>query len=46
VLWIALAALPLFAIGCGLTGAEPQFMPRKPNGLALTPPMGWNSWNK
>src|SRR5690349_13156611 len=19
---------------------------RKPNGLSLTPPMGWNSWNK
>jgi alpha-galactosidase len=45
-LCIALAALPLFAIGCGLARAEQQFMPRKPNGLALTPPMGWNSWNK
>jgi len=22
------------------------FKPIKPNGLALTPPMGWNSWNK
>jgi alpha-galactosidase len=27
----------------GQTEPEP---PRQPNGLALTPPMGWNSWNK
>ena len=46
VLLIALSGLPLFAVGCGLARAEQQFMPRKPNGLALTPPMGWNSWNK
>jgi alpha-galactosidase len=46
VLLIALSALPLFAVGCGLARAEEQFMLRKPNGLALTPPMGWNSWNK
>ena len=24
----------------------PPFKPIKANGLALTPPMGWNSWNK
>ena len=24
----------------------PPFKPIAPNGLALTPPMGWNSWNK
>ncbi|MGA2260371.1 MAG: glycoside hydrolase family 27 protein [Acidobacteriota bacterium] len=24
----------------------PPFKPIKPNGLAKTPPMGWNSWNK
>jgi alpha-galactosidase len=24
----------------------PPFKPIQPNGLALTPPMGWNSWNK
>ena len=24
----------------------PAAPPRQPNGLALTPPMGWNSWNK
>jgi alpha-galactosidase len=44
-LWIALVMLPLFAIGCGLARAEQQLKPREPNGLALTPPMGWNSWN-
>ena len=26
--------------------ASPPQPPRKANGLALTPPMGWNSWNK
>ena len=26
--------------------AEPAEPPPEPNGLALTPPMGWNSWNK
>ena len=44
-LWIALAALPLFAVGYGSARAEQQSKPREPNGLALTPPMGWNSWN-
>ncbi len=24
----------------------PKFQPLRPNGLAKTPPMGWNSWNK
>lgn len=24
----------------------PPFKPIPPNGLAMTPPMGWNSWNK
>jgi alpha-galactosidase len=30
------------------SAADPHqvFTPRAPNGLALTPPMGWNSWNK
>ncbi|MES2443116.1 MAG: glycoside hydrolase family 27 protein [Pseudomonadota bacterium] len=43
-----LLALPAAAQAQG----DPQHMPpsldpmRKPNGLALTPPMGWNSWNK
>jgi len=26
--------------------ADQKFTSRLPNGLALTPPMGWNSWNK
>ncbi|MGA2710303.1 MAG: glycoside hydrolase family 27 protein [Steroidobacteraceae bacterium] len=44
---ILLAALSSFAASMG-SAADPHqvFTPRAPNGLALTPPMGWNSWNK
>jgi alpha-galactosidase len=42
--WI-LAALPLFAIVFGVAFADQKFERREPNGLAMTPPMGWNSWN-
>jgi hypothetical protein len=42
----ALAMLALYAGGCGFVRAEQHFKPREPNGLAQTPPMGWNSWNK
>jgi len=48
-LWLAmLLVLP----GVARAQDDPQHMApsmdpaRKPNGLALTPPMGWNSWNK
>lgn len=40
-----LAALPLFAFAIGVASADQKFERREPNGLALTPPMGWNSWN-
>jgi alpha-galactosidase len=43
--WRILAALPLFAIAFGVASADQKFEQRDPNGLALTPPMGWNSWN-
>jgi len=37
----------VFLAGAHNTHAEEPVAPaRKPNGLALTPPMGWNSWNK
>ncbi len=44
---ILLAALSSFAASMG-SAADPHqvFTPRAPNGLALTPPMGWNSWKK
>jgi alpha-galactosidase len=44
VLWLLLAANLLWAP----TIAEPtqEAVNKAPNGLALTPPMGWNSWNK
>jgi alpha-galactosidase len=35
---LLLAAVP--------AAAQDKPVPRAPNGLALTPPMGWNSWNK
>src|SRR5579859_3044173 len=37
--WLAASAGPASA------EAAPPEPPRQPNGLALTPPMGWNSWN-
>ena len=41
--WILLVScLPVV----GHCAVEQQFLARPPNGLALTPPMGWNSWNK
>ncbi|MES1158290.1 MAG: glycoside hydrolase family 27 protein [Terricaulis silvestris] len=42
---LALAFLLSFSAAAHARGdAVPQ--PGTPNGLALTPPMGWNSWNK
>jgi alpha-galactosidase len=42
--WLGLMALTISTQACRAdTYALP---PRTPNGLALTPPMGWNSWNK
>jgi alpha-galactosidase len=48
--WIAVASLP--AATASGQAIDPNRMPphldpaRTPNGLALTPPMGWNSWNR
>ena len=39
-----LATLTLCGIALGGASAEQKFEPREPNGLARTPPMGWNSW--
>jgi len=42
-LWLGLIAL----LPAALAAQSTQEMVNKtPNGLALTPPMGWNSWNK
>lgn len=39
-------SLILLAIGCYFLPASSMFIkPDKDDGLALTPPMGWNSWN-
>lgn len=43
---VGLAASPMAAAAQNHRLAPSQDPDRKPNGLALTPPMGWNSWNK
>jgi alpha-galactosidase len=40
------AAALLLASGTNAHAADPEPAPRLSNGLARTPPMGWNSWNK
>ncbi|MGE5562028.1 MAG: glycoside hydrolase family 27 protein [Bacillota bacterium] len=44
VLWLALA-LGLCAAPAAAETTQ-EIVNKAPNGLALTPPMGWNSWNK
>ena len=44
ILWLALALTALAAPASAETTQE--VVNKAPNGLALTPPMGWNSWNK
>lgn len=44
-LW-GLAILCSLLITQSDANAQMAFQPRPANGLALTPPMGWNSWNK
>ena len=47
ILIAGLALLYAFAAQISaVQAAEPPEPARQPNGLALTPPMGWNSWNK
>ncbi|KQV62200.1 MULTISPECIES: glycoside hydrolase family 27 protein [unclassified Caulobacter] len=45
---VALLAALALALGvpAGALAADKDPPPRVPNGLAQTPPMGWNSWNK
>ena len=44
---LLLASMCLCALAAfGARAAAPDEDARSPNGLALTPPMGWNSWNK
>ena len=42
-LWLALSACASSAL---LAETTQEATNKAPNGLALTPPMGWNSWNK
>lgn len=43
---IALLAAAALALPVVASAADPAPPPRVANGLAQTPPMGWNSWNK
>jgi len=38
--------LGMLTVGVARAGTQQSFVARASNGLAQTPPMGWNSWNK
>jgi alpha-galactosidase len=43
--WIACVAVVVGYLSATAIAAEQTFIARPPNGLAMVPPMGWNSWN-
>ena len=43
--YAAIVFLAVLGMGANGQGNKPE-PPRESNGLALTPPMGWNSWNQ
>jgi len=43
--WIACVAVFVAYLSATAIAAEQTFIARPPDGLALVPPMGWNSWN-
>jgi alpha-galactosidase len=43
--WIACVAVVVALLSATAIAAEQTFIARPRNGLALVPPMGWNSWN-
>lgn len=47
-IWIhaAVALACICAAGAAHARGAPSALPGAPNGLAQTPPMGWNSWNR
>src|SRR3954453_9844215 len=46
VLWLVLSGITAAAQAQGPGETTQEAISKAPNGLALTPPMGWNSWNK
>jgi hypothetical protein len=42
--WIAMASS--LSVAPALADTTQEVVNKAPNGLALTPPMGWNSWNR
>src|SRR3569623_1714075 len=45
VLWLVLSAMAV-AVQAQQGETAQEAVNKAPNGLALTPPIGWNSWNK
>ena len=43
---LALTAALVLALFAPSAQADETLRAREPNGLAQTPPMGWNSWNR
>jgi alpha-galactosidase len=43
--WITCVAVVMAHLSATAIAAEQTFIARPSNGLALVPPMGWNSWN-
>ena len=46
ILWLVLSSMAVAAQAQPVGQTTQEAVNKAPNGLALTPPMGWNSWNK
>ena len=46
ILWVLLSGISVAAQAQPTGETTQEVVNKAPNGLALTPPMGWNSWNK
>ena len=44
--WFLAMFAMLLSASAALADSTQEVVNKAPNGLALTPPMGWNSWNK
>ena len=45
-LTLTLMCALVLSVNCPKVSAENQYADGQNDGLALTPPMGWNSWNR
>src|SRR5205085_12564168 len=44
--WLLATMAMMLSASAALADTTQEAVNKAPNGLALTPPMGWNSWNK